>query len=111
MASSTPFSSTPAAARRRPWIIRWWYDPTQRRRVIMVTVLALLYGSGLAYGSQTRVHEPYARPLPYSRASTVTMITRRRWVGSYHQRMIQGRRRAAAGVDENGVDEAICVTT
>src|SRR5216117_109763 len=55
MASSTPFSSTPAAARRRPWIIRWWYDPTQRRRVIMVTVLALLYGSGLAYGSWTRV--------------------------------------------------------
>src|SRR6058998_4173516 len=56
MASSTPFSSTPAAAaRRRPWIIRWWYDPTQRRRVIIVTVLALLYGSGLAYGSWTRV--------------------------------------------------------
>src|SRR5437899_1439161 len=56
MASSTPFSSPPAAAaRRRPWIIRWWYDPTQRRRVITVTVLALLYGSGLAYGSWTRV--------------------------------------------------------
>jgi len=56
MASSTPFSSTPAAAAaRRPWIIRWWYDPTQRRRVIIATVLALLYGSGLAYGSWTRV--------------------------------------------------------
>src|SRR5438093_7931284 len=56
MASSTPFSSTPAAAAaRRPWIVRWWYDPTQRPRVIVATVLALLYGSGLAYGSWTRV--------------------------------------------------------
>ena len=56
MASSTPFSPRPAAAApRRPWIIRWWYDPTQRRRVIIGTVLALLYFSGLAYGSWTRV--------------------------------------------------------
>jgi len=37
--------------------------------------------------AQTRVHEPYASPLPYSRASTVAMITRRRWTGTYHQRV------------------------
>src|SRR5258705_8945689 len=53
MAFSTP--PTPAAALRRPFFIRWWYNPTQRRRVIVATVLALLYGSGLAYGSWTRV--------------------------------------------------------
>src|SRR5262245_4323517 len=53
MASPTP--PPPAAPSRRPWIVRWWYDPTQRRRVIVATVLALLYGSGLAYGSWTRV--------------------------------------------------------
>jgi len=46
---------TAAASPRRPWVIRWWYDPTQRRRVIIATVLALLYASGLAYGSWTRV--------------------------------------------------------
>ena len=40
---------------RRPWIIRWWYDPVQRRRVAIATVLGLLYASGLAYGSWTRV--------------------------------------------------------
>src|ERR1043166_9507734 len=40
---------------RRPWIIRWWYDPVQRRRVVIATVLGLLYASGLAYGSWTRV--------------------------------------------------------
>src|SRR5687767_3465814 len=56
MAFSTPGSPPAAAASpRRPWIIRWWYDPKQRRRVIVATVLALLYGSGLAYGSWTRV--------------------------------------------------------
>jgi len=54
MAFSTP-SSPPSAAARRSWVIRWWYDPVQRRRVIVATVLALLYASGLAYGSWTRV--------------------------------------------------------
>ncbi|HKA58651.1 MAG TPA: PBP1A family penicillin-binding protein [Gemmatimonadales bacterium] len=54
--ASTPYSPPSAAASaRRPWIVRWWYDPVQRKRVIIVTVLALLYGSGLAYGSWTRV--------------------------------------------------------
>jgi penicillin-binding protein 1A len=54
MAFSTP-ASPPSAAARRPFFIRWWYDPVQRRRVIIGTVLALLYFSGLAYGSWTRV--------------------------------------------------------
>src|SRR6266540_4803699 len=53
MALPTP-TVLPAPA-RRPWIIRWWYDPVQRRRAIIAAVLALLYGSGLAYGSWTRV--------------------------------------------------------
>src|SRR4051812_36307247 len=58
MAASTPGSppaAAAAAAPRRPWIVRWWYDPVGRRRVIIATVLAMLYGSGLAYGSWTRV--------------------------------------------------------
>src|SRR5207302_11138316 len=48
---------TPAGPRapRRPFFIRWWYDPVQRRRAIIAAVLALLYGSGLVYGSWTRV--------------------------------------------------------
>src|SRR5436190_690231 len=54
MAFSTP-PAPPSAALRRPVFIRWWYDPIQRRRAIITTVLALLYGSGLAYGSWTRV--------------------------------------------------------
>jgi penicillin-binding protein 1A len=54
MAFSTP-PAPPSAALRRPFFIRWWYDPVQRRRVIITTVLALLYMSGLAYGSWTRV--------------------------------------------------------
>ena len=54
MAFSTP-PSPQSAAPRRPFFIRWWYDRVQRKRVIIVTVLALLYGSGLAYGSWTRV--------------------------------------------------------
>src|SRR5256714_9431609 len=53
MASS--MTSSPPAAPRRPFFIRWWYEPVQRRRVIIATVLALLYASGLAYGSWTRV--------------------------------------------------------
>src|SRR2546426_10007680 len=54
MATSTPPSPPPAAAGlRRPFFIRWWYDPVQRRRAIIATVLALLYGSGLVYGSWT----------------------------------------------------------
>ena len=48
-------SSLPPNAPRRPFFIRWWYHPVQRRRVIIATVLAMLYGSGLAYGSWTRV--------------------------------------------------------
>src|SRR5687767_7748934 len=56
MAASTPPSPPSAAAgSRRPWFIRWWFDPIQRRRVIIATVLASLYGGGLAYGSWTRV--------------------------------------------------------
>src|SRR5438045_9298223 len=56
MASSTPPSPPPAAAvSRRPFFIRWWYDPVQRRRASITTILALLYGTGLAYGSWTRV--------------------------------------------------------
>src|SRR5260370_12787211 len=54
MAFSTS-RSPPSAALRRPVFIRWWYDPVQRRRAILAAVLALLYGSGLAYGSWTRV--------------------------------------------------------
>src|SRR2546425_8002911 len=55
MAALTPGSPPSAAAvSRRPFYTRWWYDPVQRRRVIIATVLALLYGSGLAYGSWTR---------------------------------------------------------
>src|SRR5919197_405297 len=44
-----------AAVSRRPFFIRWWFDAKQRRRVIITTVLALLYATGLAYGSWTRV--------------------------------------------------------
>src|SRR6266704_5947860 len=56
MAFSTPPSPPSAAAvSRRPFFVRWWYVPVQRRRVIIATVLALLYGTGLAYGSWTRV--------------------------------------------------------
>ncbi|MEX2155407.1 MAG: PBP1A family penicillin-binding protein [Gemmatimonadales bacterium] len=51
MASPTP----PHAASRRPFFIRWWYDPVQRRRVIAATLLASLYAGGVAYGSWTRV--------------------------------------------------------
>src|SRR5712671_2467004 len=58
MASSTPPSPprpAVAAGSRRPFFIRWWYDPVLRHRAIITAVLALLYGSGLAYGSWTRV--------------------------------------------------------
>src|SRR5919198_3248513 len=51
MAAPTSPPHTP----RRPFVIRWWYDPVQRRRAISATVLALLYCTGLAYGSWTRV--------------------------------------------------------
>src|SRR5467141_3065529 len=52
MASTPP---SPPSAPRRPFFIRWWYQPVQRRRVVIATVLALLYAGGLAYGSWTRV--------------------------------------------------------
>jgi len=58
MASLTPPPKpTPPAAQvaRRPFFIRWWYEPVQRKRVLAATALALLYGSGVAYGSWTRV--------------------------------------------------------
>src|SRR6266851_1246149 len=58
MASLTPPPKpTPPAAQvpRRPFFIRWWYEPVQRKRVLVATALALLYGSGVAYGSWTRV--------------------------------------------------------
>src|SRR5216684_6314718 len=50
-----PLAAPPPPPRRRPFVVRWWYDPVQRRRAIIATVLALLYGSGLVYGSWTRV--------------------------------------------------------
>jgi len=53
-----PSPPSPAAAvsrRPRPWLLRWWYEPAQRKRVLAATALALLYGSGVAYGSWTRV--------------------------------------------------------
>src|SRR2546423_11918357 len=53
MASS--MTSSPPAAPRRPLFIRWWYEPVQRRRVIVATVLALLYATGVGYGSWSRV--------------------------------------------------------
>ena len=52
---ASPTQSPASAAPRRPFFIRWWYDPVQRRRALVITVLGLLYGSGLAYGSWTRV--------------------------------------------------------
>src|SRR5256885_15116673 len=56
MATATPPSPPHAAAgSRRPFFVRWWSDPVQRRRAIIATVLALLYGRGLVYGSWTRV--------------------------------------------------------
>src|SRR6266513_5210526 len=56
MASSTPPSPASAAPiSRRPFFIRWWYDPVQRKRVFVATVLALLYFGGVAYGSWSRV--------------------------------------------------------
>src|SRR2546421_7984574 len=58
MASSmtpSPAAAAPRPPSRHPFFVRWWYDPVQRRRVIIATVLALLYASGLAYGSWTRV--------------------------------------------------------
>src|SRR3989442_14444559 len=66
MASPTRPSPPPvppaAAVSRRPFYTRWWYDPVQRRRVIIATVLALLYGSGLAYGSGERGGAAGPRP-------------------------------------------------
>src|SRR3989442_12364930 len=66
MASPTRPSPPPvppaAAVSRRPFYTRWWYDPVQRRRVIIATVLALLYGSGLAYGSWAREWAAQRRP-------------------------------------------------
>src|SRR6266704_1703591 len=47
--------ATHAAVSLRPWLLRWWYEPAQRKRVLAATALALLYGSGVAYGSWTRV--------------------------------------------------------
>src|SRR5216110_2841203 len=49
----------------------------------------------------------------YSSASTVAMITRRRWTGSYHQRAKNGRRdpatggRGGTGGGEKGFEKAI----
>jgi len=52
MASTTPPSPAPA---RRSFLVRWWFDPVQRKRVIAATVLACLYAGGVSYGSWTRV--------------------------------------------------------
>ena len=54
MASLTP-PPAPSGAPRHSILTRWWFDPVQRRRAIITTILALLYGTGLAYGSWTRV--------------------------------------------------------
>ncbi|MGH7605833.1 MAG: transglycosylase domain-containing protein, partial [Gemmatimonadales bacterium] len=40
---------------RQTFLGRWWRDPVHRRRVLIATGLACLYGGGLAYGSWTRV--------------------------------------------------------
>src|SRR5438477_10551565 len=50
-----PPSPSAAALPRRPFFMRWWYESVQRKRVLAATALALLYGSGVAYGSWTRV--------------------------------------------------------
>src|SRR6266699_1428959 len=47
--------SPPLAVPRRPFLVRWWYDPVQRRRAIIAAVLALRLGGGLDCGSWTRV--------------------------------------------------------
>src|SRR5438477_4963757 len=50
-----PPSPSAAATPRRSFFMRWWYESVQRKRVLAATALALLYGSGVAYGSWTRV--------------------------------------------------------
>src|SRR2546427_12691831 len=59
MPTPTPPPPPPPPAafprRPRPWLLRWWSEPVQRKRVLAATALALLYGSGVAYGSWTRV--------------------------------------------------------
>jgi len=52
---SPPAAPAAVSRRPRPWLLRWWYEPVQRKRVLVATALALLYGSGVAYGSWTRV--------------------------------------------------------
>jgi 1A family penicillin-binding protein len=55
---TTPSRSTqsaPPALFRLPLLKRLWEDPVARRRAGVGAVLACLYGSGLAYGSWTRV--------------------------------------------------------
>src|SRR3989442_2262236 len=104
MASPTRPSPPPvppaAAVSRRPFYTRWWYDPVQRRRVIIATVLALLYGSGFAYRpatrgfpaarrpGQTRVDPPTGRHLP-PQTSKVFGAT--------------GRRSTPLGIERRGV--------
>src|SRR6267378_930490 len=50
--TSLPASAAPF---RLSFLWRWWYDPRQRKRVLVGSGLACLFGIGLGYGSWTRV--------------------------------------------------------
>ena len=50
--TSLPASAAPC---RLSFLWRWWYDPRQRKRVLVGSGLACLFGIGLGYGSWTRV--------------------------------------------------------
>jgi penicillin-binding protein 1A len=50
--TSLPASTAPF---RLSFLWRWWYDPRQRKRVLVGSGLACLFGIGLGYGSWTRV--------------------------------------------------------
>jgi penicillin-binding protein 1A len=47
--------SAPAAPFRLSFLWRWWYDPRQRKRAVVGSALACLFGMGLGYGAWTRV--------------------------------------------------------
>src|SRR5882672_7745037 len=50
--TSLPASAAPF---RLSVLWRWWHNPVQRKRAIVGSALACLFGIGLAYGSWTRV--------------------------------------------------------
>src|SRR5712692_7476851 len=53
---------------------------------------------GQRSAAHTRVHEPYARPVPYAPASRAAAMIRRRVVGSCHQRARLGSGRGEVNV-------------